>query len=153
NGDGKKDIVVVDKNRVVWYENPTWKQRTITEGRTKPDNVAIAAHDIDGDGQLDLALAAGWSGADSKSETPLYWLRRGKTLDDPWSVYPIATETSIHRIRFADLDGSGKPRLVVVPLLGRHSTQAQNWMDVPVRVLAYQIPADPVRDRWRPEIL
>ena len=27
NGDKKPDIVVVDKHRVVWYENPTWKKR------------------------------------------------------------------------------------------------------------------------------
>ncbi|HEV3256105.1 MAG TPA: VCBS repeat-containing protein, partial [Gemmataceae bacterium] len=39
NGDGKKDIVVADTQRVVWYENPTWKRRTIIEGKTKPDNV------------------------------------------------------------------------------------------------------------------
>jgi hypothetical protein len=50
NGDGKKDIVVVDKTRVVWHENPTWKRRTIIQGQTKPDNVCIAASDIDGDG-------------------------------------------------------------------------------------------------------
>src|SRR6516165_7570737 len=43
NGDGKKDIVVVDQTRVVWYENPTWKRRTIIQGQTKPDNVSIAA--------------------------------------------------------------------------------------------------------------
>src|SRR2546428_173174 len=49
NGDGKKDIVVVDTNRVVWYENPTWKRHTLIEGMTKPDNVCIAAYDIDGD--------------------------------------------------------------------------------------------------------
>src|SRR6266540_2573845 len=33
NGDGKKDIVVVDTTRVVWYENPSWKRRIITEGK------------------------------------------------------------------------------------------------------------------------
>src|SRR3982751_2066953 len=52
NGDGKPDIVVVDTDRVVWYENPSWKRRTIIEGQTKPDNVCIAAYDIDGDGHL-----------------------------------------------------------------------------------------------------
>src|SRR6266516_2110146 len=50
NGDGKLDIVVVDTTRVVWYENPTWKRRVITEGQTKRDNVCVAAYDIDGDG-------------------------------------------------------------------------------------------------------
>ena len=55
NDDGRKDIVVVDTTRVVWFENPSWKMRTIIEGQTKPDNVCIAAYDIDGDGQLDLA--------------------------------------------------------------------------------------------------
>src|SRR6266480_707618 len=50
NNDGKPDIVVADTNRVVWYENPTWKRRTIIEGQTKPDNVCIAAYDIDGEG-------------------------------------------------------------------------------------------------------
>src|SRR5262249_16703693 len=44
NGDGKTDIVVVDTTRVVWYENPSWKRRTIIQGVTKPDNVCIAAH-------------------------------------------------------------------------------------------------------------
>src|SRR5947209_8441768 len=60
NNDGKKDIVVVDSKRVIWFENPTWKKRTMIEGGTTPDNVSIAAHDIDGDGQLDFALGAAW---------------------------------------------------------------------------------------------
>src|SRR2546423_1748676 len=75
NGDGKKDIVVVDTTRVVWYENPTWKRRIITEGKTKPDNVCIAAYDIDGDGQIDFALGAGWKGLNSKTDGPIYWLK------------------------------------------------------------------------------
>ena len=43
NNDGKKDIVVVDTKRVVWYENPSWKRRTIIQNQTKPDNVCICA--------------------------------------------------------------------------------------------------------------
>src|SRR5690348_7069447 len=38
NGDGKLDIVVVDSRRVVWYENPSWKMRTIIQGGTAADN-------------------------------------------------------------------------------------------------------------------
>ncbi len=154
NGDGKKDIVVVDTTRVVWYENPTWKRRTIIQGQTKPDNVCIAAADIDGDGQLDFALGADWKPFNTHAGGTLQWLRRGKTLDEPWSIYPIDTEPTVHRIRFADVDGDGKPELVVAPLMGRDSSAAHNWTDgSPVRILAYHIPKDPVHDRWVPEVL
>lgn len=154
NGDGKKDIVVVDKTRVLWYENPTWKRRTILSGQTAPDNVCIAAYDIDGDGQLDLALGADWNPSRTKEGGTLQWLKRGTTLDEPWTLYPIGSEPTVHRIRFADLDGEGKAKLIVAPLMGRRSTPKQNWMDgLPVRLLAFPIPKDPTRDRWVPEVL
>jgi hypothetical protein len=154
NGDGKKDIVVVDQKRVVWYENPTWKRRIIIENQTKADNVCIAAYDIDGDGQIDFALGAGWGKLDTKEGGTIQWLKRGKTLDEKWTVYPIGEEPTVHRMRFADIDGSGKPHLIVAPLMGRNSTQKANWMDgSPVRILAYQIPKDPTKDRWVPEVL
>jgi hypothetical protein len=154
DGDGKLDIVVVDQTRVVWYQNPTWKRRVIIENQTKPDNVCIAAYDIDGDGKIDFALGADWKPFNTKDGGTIQWLKRGKTLDEKWTVYPIGEEPTVHRMRFADIDGSGKPHLVVVPLMGRNSTQKANWMDgSPVRILAYKIPKDPVKDRWVPEVL
>ncbi len=154
NGDGKKDIIVVDTARVIWFENPTWKMRTIIQGQTRPDNVCIDAYDIDGDGQLDLALGADWRPFNTREGGTLQWLRRGKTLDEPWSVHPIDTEPTLHRIRFADLDGDKKAELIVGPLMGRNSTREKNWMDgEPLRILAYIIPKDPVKDRWTPVVL
>ena len=154
NADGKPDLVVVDQRRVVWYENPTWKKRVIIENQTKPDNVCVAAADIDGDGQIDLALGADWRPFDSKTGGTLQWLKRGKTIDDPWTVYPIAEEPTVHRIRFVDLDGDGKPALVVAPIMGRDSTKEKNWMDgEPSRLLAFRVPKDPTRDRWTPEVI
>jgi hypothetical protein len=154
NNDGKKDIVVVDQKRVVWYQNPSWQRRTIIEGKTEPDNVCISAADIDRDGRLDFALGAAWNPSNTKSGGTLQWLRRGKTLDEPWSVHPIGEEPTLHRIRFADLYGDGKPVLLAVPLMGRNSTGAKNHMDgQPVRVLAYRIPKDPVGERWPMEVL
>jgi hypothetical protein len=152
DGDGHSDIVVVDQQRVVWYQAPDWKRRSIIEGHTAPDNVCIAAHDIDGDGKIDFALGAGWKPFDTKKGGTLQWLSRGKTLDDPWTVHPIAEEPTLHRIRFGIIEN--KPALFVAPLMGRDSTQAKNFMDgQPVRLLAYRVPADPVRDRWTPEVV
>jgi hypothetical protein len=154
DGDGKRDIVVVDTKRVVWYQNPTWKSRDMIKGGTEPDNVCIAAHDIDGDGKVDFALGAFWKPANTISSGTLQWLKRGKTLDDPWTIHPIDKEPTIHRIKFIDIDGSGQPALVSVPLQGRGSSAKGNWMDgEPVRVTAYRIPKDPVKDRWIPDVL
>jgi hypothetical protein len=154
NNDAMPDLVVVDQRRVVWYQNPTWKRRTIIEGKTRPDNVCVAAADIDRDGFVDLALGADWRPFNTKSGGTIQWLRRGPTLDDPWTVHPIAEEPTVHRMRFVDLDVNGRPYLVVAPLMGRNSTQAKNWMDGrPVRLLAYRVPKDPVADRWVPEVL
>src|SRR5262249_13305949 len=141
NGDGKPDIVVVDQTRVVWYENPTWKRRTIIQGQTMRDNVCIAAYDIDGDGKVDFALGADWKPFNTQSGGTLQWLRRGNPLDKPWTVHPVGHEPTLHRIRFADIYGDGQPRLIVVPLMGQNSTQANNWMDGrPVRISAYKVP-------------
>jgi FG-GAP-like repeat/EF hand len=154
NGDGKKDIVVVDTKRVIWFENPTWKVHTIINGLTKPDNVCIDAYDIDGDGKIDFALGADWKPFNTNTGGTLQWLKRGKDIDEPWSVYSIDTEPTVHRIRFADIDGNGKPALISVPLIGRGATAKNNWTDgSPLRVTAYRIPKDPTKDRWMPEVL
>ena len=158
DGDGKKDIVVVDQTRVIWFQNPTWKKRTIIAGGTKPDNVCIDAYDIDGDGKVDFALGADWKPFNTKSGGTLQWLKRGKTLDEPWSIHPIGEEPTVHRIRFIDLEGSGLKSLVSVPLMGRGATAQKNWMDgQPVRVTAYHVPRgpgkDPAKDRWETTVL
>ena len=80
NADGKLDIVVVDTERVLWYENPTWQRRVITEGTTVRDNVCLAPHDINGDGQVDFALGAGWKGLNTDAVGTIQWLTRGGTL-------------------------------------------------------------------------
>lgn len=155
NNDKKPDIVVVDKHRVLWYENPSWKVHTIITGKTKPDNVCITSLDIDGDGQLDLVIGADWAPFNTKTGGTLQWLKRGKTLDEEWTMHPIGEEPTVHRVRAVpNLMGDGKPYIVHVPLMGRDSTKEQNWIDGrPVRVLAYPIPADPVKGPWEPIVL
>ncbi len=159
NGDGRPDIVVVDTERVIWFEQPaaepaerTWPQHAIIEGRTRPHNVCIAPYDIDADGMLDFALGADWRPFDTATGGTIQWLRRGTGNGDAWSVLPIGEEPTVHRIRFADLDGDGRHELVVVPLMGRGS-ERPTFDQRPVRILAYRIPSDPVSGPWEPEII
>lgn len=157
DGDKKPDIVVVDQHKVVWYQNPTWQKRVILDGKTAPDNVCITALDIDGDTLPELVVGAGWKPFDTKNPGTLQWLRRGKTLDDEWTMHKLpCAEPTVHRVRAIDIDGDGKPEIVHVPLMGADSTAAKNWQDGrPSRVIALKVPAKhPEKtENWKPEVL
>jgi hypothetical protein len=153
NDDAKPDIVVVDTNRVVWYENPSWKVRTIIEDQTKKDNVCLAPYDIDGDGKPEFALGADWRPFDTQTGGTIQWLQRSSAAgDEPWIVRQIAEEPTTHRLRWGDIDGDKQAELIVVPLMGRGTTKP-DFAEAPVRVLAFGIPADPTRDRWPMRVL
>lgn len=137
DGDKLPDVIAVTENRVVWFQNPNWKLRVIIENQTERDNVCIAPHDIDGDGQMDFALGAGWT----KIGT-LQWLSRGKSLDEKWHVHFINKEGWLHRARWGDILGTGKPQLVISPL--NKTTAPQG-----VRLLAFEIPGQPKTDAWK----
>ena len=111
DGDKKPDIVVVDQHKIVWYHNPTWKKRVILDGKTKPDNVCIAVLDIDGDGLPELVVGAAWKPFDTKNPGTLQWLKRGKSLDDEWSMHAIpCEEPTVHRVRgLRDRGHNGDP--------------------------------------------
>jgi hypothetical protein len=130
NGDRKPDIVVITGSKAIWYENPTWVARTITENVAPKDHVSIAAHDIDGDGDLDFALAAEWQPRERATKGSLHWIEQLPNFQ--WRVHNVAKIPGAHRIRWADVDGDGKRELVVLPLEGKA------WV--------YYLPG------WRPEV-
>lgn len=140
DGDGKQDIVAVTERRVLWYQAPDWKLREIIADQAPLDHVTIAPLDIDGDGKVDFALGAGWT----KIGT-IHWLSRGASLDDKWKVHSIGEERWLHRMRFADVLGKGRPQLVISPL---NATVGNG-----VRLTAFEIPKNPSKDRWQPTVL
>ncbi len=146
NGDGKKDIVVVDTQRVLWFENPTWKQAHHHPGRhqgrqrlhlTPTTSTATAR-------STSLSALSG-SRPTPKTSGTLQWLKRGKTLDEPWQIYPDRYGADrpphpLHRYR-----RHRQAALVSCPLHRprQQPDRATGWTALRCRVAAYRIPADP----------
>jgi Aldos-2-ulose dehydratase, beta-propeller domain/FG-GAP-like repeat len=150
NGDGRTDVVAITATDVVWLEAPSWQKRVILTGQTPRDNVCLAVHDIDRDGRLDVALGASWQPTNTSSGGTLHWVRQGAP-GAAWELHSIAEEPTLHRIRWADVDGDGNRELVVAPLHGR-GTKGPDWQGQGARILIFTPPANPARDPWPVEV-
>jgi hypothetical protein len=115
--------------------------------------VCLAPHDIDRDGRLDVALGASWQPSNTSSGGTLHWVRQGGTPAEPtWELLSIAEEPTLHRIRWADVDGNKTPELVVTPLHGR-GTKGPEWEGQGARILAFRPPATPRGNAWPMEVV
>jgi FG-GAP-like repeat len=152
DGDGKPDIVAVANDAVVWYRNPTWEKKDVIRGGTEKDNVCLQARDVDGDGQVDFALGASWQPSNTKTGGTLQLLTRTGAPEGSWRLVPLGSEPTLHRMRFGDVLGTGKPQLVVAPLQGRE-TKGPYWgAGQGVRLMVKSIPAEPFTTPWPTEI-
>ncbi len=164
NGDKKLDICIVDQTRILWLENPTWKEHVMIDKQTRPDNVCFAAADIDGDGMLDFAVGADWKPFNTETGGTVQWISPNKSKavskkeadaanpERLWEVHPISEVPTVHRMNFADLDGDGKPELIVSPLMGKGSTKPL-FQDQTCKLVSFKIPADPVKGPWEPTVI
>ncbi len=151
NDDGRLDIAIVDSKRVLWLENPTWATHVIYETPdAKFDNVCFAPHDINCDGRVDLALGSDWQANNADSGGSIGWLEH--TASGPWKYREIATEPTTHRMNWVDIEGAGKPQLVVAPLKGRGS-RAPGFEQTPLRLLAFEPGSKPVDETWGRSVL
>jgi hypothetical protein len=150
DADGRADILAINATDLVWFQAPTWERHVIlSAGATTPDNVTLAPHDIDKDGRLDIALGAGWSGQNTGT---LQWVRQNAPGATPaWEVFRISAEPTLHRIRWADVDGNKDLELIVAPLHGR-GAKAADWDGPSARVLVFRPPARPRAEPWPMEV-
>jgi hypothetical protein len=150
NGDKRTDILAISGTELVWFEAPDWTKHVILgAGITTADNVTLAPHDIDGDGRLDVALGAGWT---KQNTGTLQWVRQNAPGATPaWEVFPISAEPTLHRIKWADVDGDQQQELVVAPLHGK-GAKGPAWDGPAARLLVFEIPAKPQTDTWPMEV-
>jgi hypothetical protein len=151
NGDRKPDVLAISGTQLVWFENPTWQAHVVLDGQTPKDNVTLAPHDIDRDGRLDVALGATWKPSDTNGGGTLHWASPGAP-GASWTLRDITSEPTLHRIRWAKIDGRGEPALIVAPLHGR-GTAPPEWPGVGPRLLALRVPKDPAKDPWPVEVI
>jgi hypothetical protein len=148
NGDGKLDILLADKHQIVWYQNPGWEKHLMAERLTQLDHVCIAAADITGDGQAEVAVGAAWNPGDTITSGSVHYLLPPVDRRQPWESIRLQHEPTTHRMRWVR-NRAGGHDLVVVPLHGPGNKAGQGDG---VRILAYKNPANP-RDPWRTEMI
>lgn len=150
DGDKRPDIILADKNQIVWYQNPTWEKHVIAENLTKLDHVCIAARDIDGDGKAELAAGAGWNPSDTLNSGAVFYLVPPSDRKQKWEPVELPHEPTVHRMRWVK-NAQGKFDLVVVPLHGRGNNPGAGTGEG-VKILAYKMPADP-KAPWTTQLL
>jgi hypothetical protein len=150
NGDKRTDILAISGTELVWFQAPNWEKNVILgAGATTADNVTLAPHDINGDGRLDIALGAGWG---RQNTGTLQWVRQNASGATPaWEVFQISAEPTLHRIKWADVDGDKKLELIVAPLHGK-GAKGPDWDGPSARLLVFKPPAKPDTEPWPMEV-
>ncbi|MDA0196816.1 MAG: VCBS repeat-containing protein [Bacteroidetes bacterium] len=150
DGDGNDDILLADKTQIVWYRNPDWQRFVMVDQLTERDNVCIAARDINGDGQVEVAVGAQWNPGETSDPTlsgSVHYLIRPADPTQLWEAIKLHHEPTVHRMRWVKAGDSFN--LVVLPLHGRGN---RNGEGEGVNVMAYQVPEDP-RTEWSYSII
>ncbi len=145
NRDHKPDVIAVASGlkEVRWYENPGWQPHVLVSGINQPINAAV--DDVDGDGIPEIALAHEFSNVYARSAGIVSILTHEGDPGAPWSIREIDRVPTSHRLRFADIDGSGRKVLVNFPLIGEQAVAPDYRAHVPL--LMYR-PGD-----WKRELI
>lgn len=142
NGDGRIDLVAATDRAVHWYAAPDWRRQPIVAGRTAPDNVCLAAADLDLDGRIELFVGAGWGPLGLRGTEELVWIGR-QAGSEEWLIRRLGGVPSLHRIRCGRIGRDEQPLILAIPLQGPGVAEP-NWGDGPgVQIRAYGRGAPP----------
>ena len=126
NHDGKPDIIALAQGGpdLVWYENPgtsagAWQRHVLITGL--PRMINCATGDPGPDGIPDIVVAWEFANDASKSIGKVGVLRHEGDPRQPWKLRQIDEIPTSHRIRWADVDGSGHKVALNAVLTGPHA--------------------------------
>lgn len=149
NADGKIDVLLVDKDKVAWYENPSWRKNIVVNHLTKRDHVCLTARDLNGDGRAELALGGQWNPGDTLNSGAVFYLSPNESGKGIWNHHSLPHEPTTHRMHWVKGKG-GVFYLIVKPLHGRGN---KNNAGAPIKVLAYKIPDSPTKSPWETSVV
>lgn len=169
NNDGKPDLVTsglgapeilmnpstpadqkqAARGKISWYENPSWRRRDMA---TLDVPVPIAAADIDGDGNTDIATSWNYglcifNCADDSGTTS--WLKNpGVSTTRPWERFHIGNLMANHRLFFGHYTQLDRLELLALPVVGG----TRGRIHAPLTSTVYVQPDDPVNTQSWPSI-
>jgi len=140
NGDGRPDILGLSSTEslVAWYENPSWAPHTITTQTRR--NISFAPLLRLGSAARGLALASEFALEDSRDGGEVWWAVPPKAREEEWSLHLIGRYPTSHRLRWANLDGTGRLALVNAPILGIGAEAPEYQVGAPL--IWYEIPEE-----------
>lgn len=132
NRDDRPDVIAlsVGLDELAWYENPGWERHVITTGLNRSIN--LAPQDLDGDGVPELVIAHEFGTSHEGSLGVLTLLTHQGDPTQPWRAREIDRAPTAHRLRWADMDGSGQRVLVNAPLVGPAASSPEYQDDTPI---------------------
>jgi hypothetical protein len=118
NHDGKPDLIALASGmkELVWFENPTWERHVIAGNLSHMINCVLVQ--VEGDPIPEIVLATEFANQAKDSLGVVSVLRHNGDPRQPWTVTEIDRLTTSHRLRSADIDGSGKRVVINAPLTG-----------------------------------
>lgn len=120
NRDGKPDLIALASNmpELVWFENPGWQRHVIAGNRSGMINLAV----LESGAQPVIVLAGGFSSEAKKSTGIVSVLEPDGDVRHPWKEIEIDRLPTSHRLRLADIDGSGHKVVINAPLTAADAT-------------------------------
>ena len=147
DGDGKPDLLVADRQSLVWYQNPGWKRLLIAGKLCDFEHITISAADKDGTPSGPLAYLAVTDGTpwDPASTHGLsFYLTPGPDRTKPWAATPLPISATAHRSGWV-MGPGGRLTLMEIPLHGLNNTKDGTGQGAEI---AFCSTPDPVSGEW-----